>query len=204
MGRRRFNTVQRSCGWKYTYDQIAAEFGDECAGELFDHASELYSRYSTRYKNEKGIRRGHILGAVTISSLYIPLAKLTGKEKAIDLITESMKPDSIAKHNKIGRLPAPVFMRAAGFITGRIFSEKAGFKRNWHCNTNREKRYDLLTCPYVKTFNELGCPEVCPSVCIQDDISFGNLKNGVVFERKGTLGRGDSCCDFCFRISEKE
>lgn len=204
MGRRSFNTVQRSCGWKHAYEHIAAEYGNESAEELFEKASELYGTYSTRYKGEKGVRKGHVLGAVSISSLYIPLSELTGKEEAAALIAESMKPASVAKHNKIERLPAPVFMRVAGFITGRVFSEKAGFKRNWHCNTNREKRYDLLTCPYVQTFSELGCPEVCPSVCIQDDISFGNLKNGVVFERKGTLGRGDSCCDFCFRISGKE
>lgn len=204
MSRRRFNTVQKSCGWKHAYDHIKAKYGAVCADELFDRASELYGTYSSRYKGEKGVRKGHVLGAVSVSSLYIPLSELTGKGEAKDLIAESMRPVSVAKHNKIERLPAPVFMRVAGFITGRIFSEKAGFKRNWHCNTNREKSYDLLTCPYVKTFNELGCPEVCPSVCIQDDISFGNLKNGVVFERKGTMGRGDSCCDFCFRISGKE
>lgn len=41
------------------------------------------------------------------------------------------------------------------------------------------KAFDLLTCLYVETLSELGCPEVCPAVCIQDDISFGNMKNGL-------------------------
>lgn len=32
------------------------------------------------------------------------------------------------------------------------------------------------------------------------ETGIGDMKNGVIFERKGTLGRGDECCDFCFRI----
>ena len=147
---------------------------------------------------EKGIRKGHIMGAVTIASIYIPLSDIVGKREAVNMIAEAMKPASVAKHDKIEKLPAPIYMKVAGFITSKMFSEKAGFRRRWHCDTKYEKRYELLTCPYVETFKELGCPEVCPAVCIQDDLSFGNMKNGVIFERKGTLGRGDECCDFKF------
>ena len=202
MRNRRFTTVQISCGWKQIYKTIFEKYGQERTDMLFDNASELNERFGSRYRTERGVRKGHVMGAVAIASIFIPLSELIGKETAVDLIAESMKPASFAKHNKIEKFPAPVFMRIAGFITSRIFSEKAGFKRRWHCNTNREKRYDLLTCPYVQVFSDLGCPEVCPAVCIQDDISFRDLKNGVVFERKGTLGRGDECCDFCFRRGE--
>lgn len=199
MKNRRFTSIQKSVGWNKAYRFIVEKYGDDTADKLFDEAFDLFEKNSTRYGNERGVRKGHVMGAVAIASLYIPLSGLIGKESSVDFIAESMKPASVAKHNKIGKFPAPVFMRIAGFISGRIFSEKAGFKRRWHCNTNHEKRYDLLTCPYVQVFSELGCPEVCPAVCIQDDISFRNLKNGVIFERKGTLGRGDECCDFCFK-----
>ncbi len=199
MKNRRFTSIQKSVGWNKAYRFIVEKYGDDTADKLFDEAFDLFEKNSTGYGNERGVRKGHVMGAVAIASLYIPLSGLIGKESSVDFIAESMKPASVAKHNKIGKFPAPVFMRIAGFISGRIFSEKAGFKRRWHCNTNHEKRYDLLTCPYVQVFSELGCPEVCPAVCIQDDISFRNLKNGVIFERKGTLGRGDECCDFCFK-----
>lgn len=199
MKNRRFTSIQKSVGWNKAYRFIVEKYGDDTADKLFDEAFDLFEKNSTGYGNERGVRKGHVMGAVAIASLYIPLSDLIGKESSVDFIAESMKPTSVAKHNKIGKFPAPVFMQIAGFISGRIFSEKAGFKRRWHCNTNHEKRYDLLTCPYVQVFSELGCPEVCPAVCIQDDISFRNLKNGVIFERKGTLGRGDECCDFCFK-----
>lgn len=203
MKHRRFTTIQKSCGWELGYKKATEMFGRDRADELFDKAAELNKSFQSRYSREKGIRKGHMMGAAAISALYIPLSELATKDDAVNFITKIMKPASIVKHNKIEKLPAPVYMKVAGFITGKMFSEKAGFKRNWHCNTNYEKRYDLLTCPYVQVFSELGCPEVCPAVCIQDDISFGNMKNGVIFERKGTLGRGDGCCDFCFRISER-
>ena len=199
MKNRRFTSIQKSVGWNKAYRFIVEKYGDDTADKLFDEAFDLFEKNSTGYGNERGVRKGHVMGAVVIASLYIPLSDLIGKESSVDFIAESMKPTSVAKHNKIGKFPAPVFMQIAGFISGRIFSEEAGFKRRWHCNTNHEKRYDLLTCPYVQVFSELGCPEVCPAVCIQDDISFRNLKNGVIFERKGTLGRGDECCDFCFK-----
>ena len=199
MKNRRFTSIQKSVGWNKAYRFIVEKYGDDTADKLFDEAFDLFEKNSTGYGNERGVRKGHVMGAVAIASLYIPLSDLIGKESSVDFIAESMKPTSVAKHNKIGKFPAPVFMQIAGFISGRIFSEEAGFKRRWHCNTNHEKRYDLLTCPYVQVFSELGCPEVCPAVCIQDDISFRNLKNGVIFERKGTLGRGDECCDFCFK-----
>ena len=199
MRHRRFMTIQKSCGWKQIYKTVSEKYGQESADKLFDKASELYEKNGARYSSERGVRKGHVMGAVAIVSIYKPLSELSGSEVAVEYIAESMKTASVAKHNKIEKFPAPVFMRIAGVITSRIFSEKAGFKRKGHINTNVEKRYDLLTCPYVQVFNDLGCPEVCPAVCIQDDISFRNLKNGVVFERKGTLGRGDACCDFCFR-----
>lgn len=200
---RKLTMVQKSCGWSQAYIMIAEMYGSDQADKMLSIASKSYDDYQERYKQETGIRRGHIMGAAAIAALYIPLSELIGKEEAVSFMAEAMKPVSIAKHKKIERFPAPLFMIMAGVITERVFGEKAGFKRKWHCNTNREKKYDLLTCPYVETFNELGCPEVCPAVCIQDDISFGSMKNGVAFERKGTLGRGDECCDFCFRIAPK-
>lgn len=203
MRQRRFTTIEKSCGWKAIYGIVLERFGRNQAEELFDEASELHQNFQFRYSNEKGIRKGHVMGAVAISAIYVPLADLVGQQEAVNLIAEAMKPASIAKHDKIEKFPAPIYMRVAGFITSKMFSEKAGFQRKWHCNTNLEKRYDLLTCPYVEVFQELGCPEVCPAVCIQDDVSFGNMKNGVIFERKGTLGRGDECCDFCFRVAER-
>lgn len=199
---RSFSVIQKACGWTHIYQKMISLYGIDKTTILFNNAFELQKEFQLRYQKARGINKGHINAAVAVASLYLPLSQLLGKDKAVEEIARAMKPASVAKHNKIQRLPPKVFIKVAGFITGKVFGEKAGFKRNWHNNTNREKRYDLLTCPYVQVFNDLGCPEVCPAVCIQDDISFGNMKNGVIFERHGTLGRGDKCCDFWFRIGK--
>lgn len=199
---RHFTLIQRNSGWPLIYKKMLNMFGTEKTSALFDNAFELQKQFQPRYQAAKGINKGHINAAVTIASLYLPLSQLLDKDKAVEEIAQAMKPASIAKHNKIQKLPPKLFIKVAGFITGKVFSEKAGFKRNWHCNTNSEKRYDLLTCPYVQVFNDLGCPEVCPAICIQDDISFSNMKNGVIFERHSTLGRGGKCCDFWFKIGK--
>ena len=94
-------------------------------------------------------------------------------------------------------------MRVAHIVSGIMYSEKARFKRVWHCNSNKERRYDLLSCPYVDVLTAMGCPEACRAICIQDDYSFQNMKNGVAFLRTKTLGRGDDCCDFGFGVKDR-
>ena len=195
---RDMNTIQKACGWKEIYDAVQKAYGKEKADAAVKQAEELYTAYTARYADRKGINKGHVFGAIAIGSIYLPLKDLFGQERTIKLLSEAMRPASIAKHNKIENFPPKMFMRIAGIITNTMFSEKAGFKRRWLVNNGREKRYDLLTCPYVEVLTAMGCPEACAIACIQDDYSFRNMKNGVIFPRRKTLGRGDDCCDFGF------
>lgn len=198
----KYTTWQKACGWPVVCEQVADQYGREEADILTHKAKEICEKYGKHYRGCKGIMKIHVESALAFGALYIPLKEKEGAEKALLMMEEAAKPASVAKNNRVGRLPAGAFMKVAGLITSVMFGEKAGFQRKWHSNTSREKRFDLLTCPYVQVLEEMGCSEVCPAICIQDDYSFSGLKNGVVFERKKTLGRGDDCCDFCFRIPE--
>ena len=197
---RKFNMIQNTSGWPAVYEQSVGIFGQAKADAIFDRALELTEKYENDYRDSNGIHRMHIMAAIAEGSLYLPLKEELGPEKAARILEEAAKPTAVAKHNKIERLPPHLFIKVAGLITSTMFGEKAGFKRKWHCNTAAEKRFDLLTCPYVEVLTKMGCPEVCPSICIQDEYSFSGMKNGVLFERTKTLGRGDNCCDFCYRI----
>ena len=44
----------------------------------------------------------------------------------------------------------------------------------------------------------LGCPELCPLYCENDDIAFAGLAPKITFRRTGTLASGAPCCDFHF------
>ena len=200
---RKFTAVQKRCGWPEAISLIESGCGKEASNESYCEAKNLYDEFSVRYKTARGINKGHITGAVSIGAIYIPLKRYFGQDQAIEILSKAMQPASIAKHNKIEKLSAPVFMRVAHIVSGIMYSEKAGFKRVWHCNSNKERRYDLLSCPYVDVLTAMGCPEACRAICIQDDYSFQNMKNGVAFLRTKTLGRGDDCCDFGFGVKDR-
>ena len=57
---------------------------------------------------------------------------------------------------------------------------------------------DIVACPYVRYFTELGCPELAKIYCANDDRVYGNLP-GLEFKRTGTLGTGADRCDFYLR-----
>ena len=54
---------------------------------------------------------------------------------------------------------------------------------------------DILKCPYCKYCLELGCPELTPLFCENDDYVYGNV-SGLRFTRTQTLGKGGDRCDF--------
>ena len=198
---RKFSAIEKTVGWPLIYKQANDLLGQKKTEKIFLEAIRLSEKYQKDHKDRKGINKMHIQAAIAIGALYLPLKEEFGSETAVQMLEDAEKPLSVMKHDKIEKLPASLFMKVAYVITSAVFGEKAGFKRKWHCNTAKERRFDLLTCPYVETLREMGCPEVCGAICVQDDISFSDMKNGVLFERTKTLGRGGDCCDFCFRIS---
>ena len=64
----------------------------------------------------------------------------------------------------------------------------------------RRKRDSLQprTCLYQEVTQALGCPELCPLYCENDDIAFSGLAPKILFRRTGTLASGAPCCDFHF------
>ena len=196
--------IQKATGWPAALALIDSMAGTEAGDRAYREACGTCAAFLERYRGCHGIHRGHVTAAIGIGAIYGPLKACVGEETAIATLADAMKPASMKKHAKLEKLPAPLFMRVALLVTSVMYSEKAGFKRRWHGNTNVERRYDLLTCPYVQVLTEMGCPEACRCICIQDDYAFCNMSNGVEFLRTKTLGRGGDCCDFGFRNGRKK
>ena len=86
--------------------------------------------------------------------------------------------------------------------TRKLFGESAGFAAKELQVSGGVWRIDMVRCPYHDTCVRYGCPELCPSFCDSDDITYGALHPRLLWRRTQTLGRGDPRCDFCLKFDE--
>ena len=84
--------------------------------------------------------------------------------------------------------------------TPKMFGEAAGFAATEIQTTGGVWRIDMTRCPYHDACVRYGCPELCPSFCDSDDITYDGLHPQLFWRRTKTLGRGGDCCDFCLKI----
>ena len=106
---------------------------------------------------------------------------------------------------KLMRLPG-LYRKVPGIFstqTPKLFGETAGFAAREIQTTGGVWRIDMTKCPYHDACVRYGCPELCPSFCDSDDITYDGLHPKLVWRRTKTLGRGDECCDFCLKIAGK-
>lgn len=68
-------------------------------------------------------------------------------------------------------------------------------------NDSTSVKYNITKCLWYDACKENGCQELCKIFCDTDHVIYGSMKK-VKFVRKGTLGLGGECCDFCF-LNEK-
>ena len=83
-------------------------------------------------------------------------------------------------------------------LTKKLFASGNGFQNVFYPKKKGEYRMDVISCPYCRTFAELGCPELTKIFCENDERIYGRLP-GLKFERTGTLGKGAERCDFCLK-----
>ena len=77
----------------------------------------------------------------------------------------------------------------------------SGFKNKFYPKEKGAYGMDVLECPFKKYLTELGCPELTRIFCENDERVDDNIP-GLVFERKGTLGKGADRSDFFIRKAD--
>ena len=105
---------------------------------------------------------------------------------------------------RLMRIPGLYRRVPALFAKGsrKLFGESAGFAAKELQVSGGVWRIDMVRCPYHDTCVRYGCPELCPSFCDSDDITYGALHPRLLWRRTQTLGRGDPRCDFCLKLDE--
>lgn len=60
----------------------------------------------------------------------------------------------------------------------------------------RIARFDITSCPYAVFCRKYDCMEIMPLFCNSDDHKYGNMHRDLLWDRTGTIGKGNECCDF--------
>lgn len=171
--------------------------------ELWHRAASRLNSYLERYKDlPEGVRSHTDEKIFPAAAMYLSAKEFMTDEQAYSVIENS----SIKICNKIGPLKAlmkipfmpGLFIKMWDIVTKKCFGSACGFENRFYPKEKGAYRMDILECPYCRYFTELGCPELTKIFCENDERVYGDLP-GIVFERKGTLGKGADRCDFYIR-----
>ena len=72
----------------------------------------------------------------------------------------------------------------------------AGWRRRPIADDATHYGFDIVACIYLETLSACGAPELTAVFCEADERLAGLLPAGIRWERRGTLGMGQTHCDF--------
>lgn len=171
---------------------------------LWQEATTKLDSLMTRYGDlPKGVHMHTDSRILPSAAIYLTAKEAIGAEKAYRVIEDAAIrgcAEIEKKLQKVMRLPGmqSLFVKAWDPMTKKLFGAGNGFQNVFYPKKKGEYRMDITSCPYCRTFTELGCPELTKIFCENDERIYGRLP-GLKFERTGTLGKGAERCDFCLR-----
>ncbi len=174
------------------------------SGALWREAAAKLDGFLARYSAlPKGVHIHTDSRILPSAAIYLTVKDAIGPEKAYQIIEDAAIQGCAEIEKKLQRLMKlpgmqSLFIKAWDPLTKKIFSSGNGFQNVFYAKKKGEYRMDVTSCPYCRTFAELGCPELTRIFCENDERIYGRLP-GLKFERTGTLGKGAERCDFCIK-----
>lgn len=195
---------------------IAAAFRKTAARRFSEKAGELNAAFDARLRVLRAENAGatkekqrHLEGQILPGiAAYETLQTVLPKDEALQTVHGYVEERAWKLKKMILaflRLPG-LYRRVPGMFcreTPKLFGETAGFAAKEIQTSGGVWRIDMTRCPYHDTCVQYGCPELCPSFCDSDDITYNGMHPKLFWHRTKTLGRGDDCCDFCLKIADK-
>lgn len=195
---------------------IAAAFRKTAARRFSETAGELNAAFDARLRVLRAENAGatkekqrHLEGQILPGiAAYETLQTVLPKDEALQTVHGYVEERAWKLKKMILaflRLPG-LYRRVPGMFcreTPKLFGETAGFAAKEIQTSGGVWRIDMTRCPYHDTCVQYGCPELCPSFCDSDDITYNGMHPKLFWHRTKTLGRGDDCCDFCLKIADK-
>lgn len=180
--------------------ELSATQSDALWRAATERLSAIMRAHEGLSKGERTHTDGYIFPCAAI---YLTAKEVVGQQAAYRIIENAsiQRTNGMAKKlARLMKLPGmpSLFLKVWESLTPRMFGPGNGFKNVFYPKEKGAYRMDVVACPYVRHFTELGCPELTKIFCENDDRSYGNLP-GLEFLRTGTLGKGANRCDFYMR-----
>lgn len=185
---------------RYVMEKVRASFGDETAKEISDASAVHLKALREQYPDIPKAMAPHADKALGLISVYRALKNCMPEEAYMLVLNGNKKTaeDSARIAKAITTLPKGDSLFLLMAKKSFDYDPESGYATS-KCEAGKDYvKLDVFQCPCATICIEQGCPEIARLFCIRDDISYKDMR-GVEFIRKGTLGRGDDCCDFLFR-----
>ena len=189
--------------FRETVAQRFPEQGIELNRLLDERLSRLRSMHLNASKEKQFHLESQILPGI---AAYETLQTVMPKDEALQTVHGYVEKRAWRLKGiilKLMRIPG-LYKKVPGIFakqTPKLFGTAAGFAATEIQVTGGVWRIDMTRCPYHDTCVQYGCPELCPSFCDSDDITYDGMHPKLYWHRTKTLGRGDDCCDFCLKIA---
>ncbi|PKK38855.1 hypothetical protein ABB02_01860 [Clostridiaceae bacterium JG1575] len=182
--------------------QQSADQASSCA--LTAQCLATYERLLMAHPNDAPQVQAHTLRFIFPAiAYYETLAPLWGEQRTLATIKSALEESSKPARRLLRfllrfrplRRRFPAFCRT---MTGKNYGPCAGFRYELRSKSPWVLQFDMLECPYVTLCRHHGCPELTALFCDLDDFLYADLHPDLLWQRKGTLGRGAPQCDFFF------
>lgn len=181
------------------------QFGSDQGRHIFSLTEETYERLcqGADDRSSRAIREHLTMNLYPTMAYYRALREVGYPEaEALSLVraeTAKSAQEKKAEQERFAKIPGTylLYRLCVGAVMKKKFP-KEGWDTRWVRRDGEEIHFDFTRCLYRDICDEQGCPELCPVFCANDDVAFTGLMPKIRFERNGTLGRGDPCCDFHF------
>lgn len=183
--------------------ELEADFGEvkaaTMAARIQSHYDELFS---SRPRITKQALRWHLeLNILPGLALYKVLREeKEDKDAALEtfeaLVKKSVVPlrEVVATLNRI-KDPFGGFRQAARWVMRLAFPSE-GWTTEPVEDSESCLAFNIKKCFYLDMFNFYKAPELTATYCNMDDYMYETLPESISWQRKGTMGRGNDCCDF--------
>ena len=186
-------------------------FGEDRGNSIFTKSEELLNSMLAEadFRNNDSIQDHISHNMFPTIALYKTLQDCgLSKEEAFDFTLTETQKGAHAKKLKNERMLKIPFTYKFFQLVVKGFMKKnfplEGWETEWVRCDGEEIHFNLRRCIYVEMTTELGCPELCPVFCKNDDVAFSGYEPKIYFHRSGTLANGDECCDFHFNRERKQ
>jgi hypothetical protein len=182
-------------------EYVISEYGNEPGRKINEYQhmqfQSMVAKISNKSENQTHTLKNIILPRI---ALYKALIELNyTREESFAKIKKYL--DEIVGKKMNTRLRKAEKLPGFFIIFKTKMYKEVSSNDNWDVeiveNSKKTIKYNIKKCLWYDACKENECTELCQIFCDVDHIIYGNMKK-VDFIRKGTIGKGQDYCDFCY------